>query len=195
MKKYQRGEAMTVILIILVLVLAGVLGYLAWQHFEKKDDPSKVETSQQGGQEKENPKNEVPNNDFVIKEWSVKILSESELPITYEVYPTATNGLEATRLAMNYGMSCINEDSPVEDKVPFGVGTIFRTNNPNIPYGGITMAENFGSDLTVKIGDTYYFFQPVQGDGNCQFSEEDSSALQSVRDEIRTKFTKLTSKQ
>lgn len=38
---YHRGEAMTVVVIILVVALIGALSFIAWQNFVKKDEPAK----------------------------------------------------------------------------------------------------------------------------------------------------------
>ncbi|GEM_PF-5104321 len=37
-QSYQRGDVMTVVVVILVVALVGALGFIAWQNFSKKDD-------------------------------------------------------------------------------------------------------------------------------------------------------------
>ena len=46
-KRYQRGDAMMIVVAILVCTLLGALGFVAWQNFAEKDDVSKSEDSQQ----------------------------------------------------------------------------------------------------------------------------------------------------
>ncbi len=46
--RYQKGEAITVLIIILVIALCGALGFIAWQNFGKKDDAKNTaDTSEQ----------------------------------------------------------------------------------------------------------------------------------------------------
>lgn len=97
MKKFSRGEAHTVIIIVLVVALLGALGYIFYANFiAKKTDTSK----QDSGDSKvaETPKQEAPKEELTTvtlndiftpgvtyqypKAWSERRTSSGEIPLT-----------------------------------------------------------------------------------------------------------------
>ena len=88
MKQYQKGEAVTVVIIILVCTLLGALGFVAWQNFVKEDDTAKTETTQQevpmDGEKLADQQRQ--ENAIVFPDWGV------EMVLSKDVY-----GLTATK--------------------------------------------------------------------------------------------------
>ena len=63
-KLYQRGEAMTVVVVILVMALIGALGFIAWQNFGKKDEQKEEPRAQQEEKAAEQPVSEETPKTF-----------------------------------------------------------------------------------------------------------------------------------
>ena len=74
----QRGDASVVVLIVLVVVLIGVLGYVAWQNFGQKDEA--VVSDQKADETTTAPES---NEVVALTEWGVEIpLGSSRLELT-----------------------------------------------------------------------------------------------------------------
>ncbi len=110
MKKFSRGEAHTVIIIVLVVALLGALGYIFYANFiAKKADTSKQDSDD--SKVAETPKQEAPKEELTTvtlndifkpglayaypKSWSERRASSGSVPIT-EDGSTAQNSIVTT---------------------------------------------------------------------------------------------------
>lgn len=69
-RRYEKGDAMTVVVIVLVVALLGALGFIAWQNFDKKDDTKANDTTSQQTKHEDVAKENV----IELSMWGVEMI-------------------------------------------------------------------------------------------------------------------------
>lgn len=170
MKRQQRGDAMTIVLIVLVVALAGILGYVAWKNHTDKEAAKNETTTTQPAEQPQPVKEtervlafetwgvEVPLGDSTT-EFSAKHVEETDGPKAYEVNAKVTDTCDAT------------------------IGRVIKTEEART------------EDKTVTVGDATYMFVPVQQVSQCGDrapTDDEAKAQEKTSNTFRdTLFTKL----
>lgn len=143
-KLYSRGEAMTVVVVILVVALIGALGFIVWQNFVKKDDS---QTQQEG---------------------SAKIQPTTKDEKTYSYVDLRTDKKDGTGVMIETATDVDTQLSAASDKLKAYLKD--RITNPEVGMGGqavqITIDRIYGDYAAGSFGhNAYEIVGPKDGVG------------------------------
>lgn len=180
MNTSQQGSVKKTVLVLLVIVLAGVLGFVVWQNYAKKDADKKPATTQTQTQT-EPPK--PPEKVLALSQWGLEIpLGESTTQ--YEAFAANSGdvsdyGITLKNLASIKGCDAQGQGGPA-------------------PLGHLTFADK---DYAASMGITYdavatvdgkeYGWQAEKNAGDCAASPEDKQTIVRARDEMTQLVKKL----
>jgi len=157
----EQGSAHLIIIVALVVILIGALGFIAWQNFgpdttEKTSTTETVETdtAEVFEPEEEAVKPELTGTKYlVISDWGVKFPYIGNVEIKIGEKSAKTIGLTTDQL-IKYGDDCSTT----------GGGLIVRGFAGDNAYvaGEETYADLYAKGMVGKIGDYYYMYQASQ---------------------------------
>lgn len=167
MNKYQRGDAMTIVLVVLVVVLAGALGFVVWKNYANKKTDQQQETTQT---QTEQPK--AAEKVLALERWGVEVPLGDETT-TYTAQYGEEDGMRYYDVKANVLESCNS-----------GIGRVMQVD------------EAQAGDGTVKVGQQSYMFTPpqqvTQCDGERMPSAEEAKAQETAATNFRDNlFSKL----
>jgi hypothetical protein len=154
----QSGEAVAIILLIIVVAVVGGLFY--WKYQQVNKEVGKVDTSVPKASEKSSPQTDLTEY-LTIKEWGVKFPIDGTLDDLYYSFTKAENGHENTYFAEKNIVNKYPDCAP-DRTARFAIGRYIKGDTVNdIPIENI--------QGVVKINDYYYLYSGPQA--TCAFNK------------------------
>ncbi len=190
-RQYQRGEAATVVVIVIVAVLASVLAFMAWQNFSQKEEgPTNGDTSQSAGKEGSTDQ-QKQDGTLAFPDWGVEMINE------YPSYGLAITG-DTTEGFDSYAITVpetVLFDDTARGDVTQEVGRVVRV-NVNTPASELFMGgdahktarqavedDTEGTLYAVVVGDYVYKYTHRQNsayEGNVDAEKQADKTLEMI---------------
>lgn len=149
----QTGSAHVIIIVILVIVVLGAVGFMFWQNFINK--PAANDTTNQMTQQKETPSTtDSDSKTLTVTEWNIKGSYNGDQTFSYEIFPTDDNALllkKGDSLACGKGIGSVYRLKSDEKSSFFGTSGMEMTAKDIYASGDVT--------YQAFIGDYYYFLK------------------------------------